>query len=164
VREYLAIVWGTPGRPRGSIETGIGRHPRARDKQAIRPDGRVAITHWTLLEQFFGTDGKPVASLIACRLETGRTHQIRLHLAHLGHPLLGDDVYGPGFKTKATHLSIEARHALEGLGRQALHAHILGFQHPKTGQVLQFQSRLPHDLASLRQSLARGATGRRHGV
>jgi 23S rRNA pseudouridine1911/1915/1917 synthase len=161
VREYLAIVWGAPGRPKGSIDAPIGRHPRARDKQAIRPDGRAAITHWELREQYPGTDGKPVASLIACRLETGRTHQIRVHLAHLGHPLLGDDVYGPGFKTKAVHLSAEARQALEALGRQALHAHILGFQHPKTGQVLHFQSRLPDDLARLRQSLARGAAARR---
>jgi 23S rRNA pseudouridine1911/1915/1917 synthase len=161
VREYLAIVWGTPSRPKGSIEAAIGRHPRARDRQAVRPDGRAAITHWTLLEEYPGSDGKTVASLIACRLETGRTHQIRVHLAHLGHPLVGDDVYGPGFKTKVALLAPETRQVLEGLGRQALHAHILGFQHPKTGQILQFQSRLPDDLASLRQSLARGAAARR---
>ena len=99
-------------------------------------------------------NGKPAASLIECRLETGRTHQIRVHLAHLGHPLLGDDTYGPGFKTKAVHLSENGRQALQALGRQALHAHILGFQHPKTGDVLRFQSRLPDDLSSLRHSLS----------
>ena len=85
-----------------------------------------------MLETYAGTDGKPVASLLACRLETGRTHQIRVHLAHIGHPLLGDDTYGPGFKTKAALLPENAREALAALGRQALHAHILGFQHPKT--------------------------------
>jgi 23S rRNA pseudouridine1911/1915/1917 synthase len=158
-REYLAFVWGVPDRPKGTIAAPLGRHPHARDKQAIRPDGREAVTHWRILEQYQGMDGKPVASLLACRLETGRTHQIRVHLAHFGHPLLADDTYGPGFKTKAVRLNIEARQALEDLGRQALHAHILGFQHPKTGQVLRFTSRLPDDLAHLRQSLAGAARG-----
>jgi 23S rRNA pseudouridine1911/1915/1917 synthase len=153
-REYLAFVWGTPDRPKGSIDAPLGRHPHARDKQAIRPDGREAITHWELLEKYPGIDGKTVASLLACRLETGRTHQIRVHLAHLGHPLLGDDTYGPGFKTKAVHLSEAGRESLQALGRQALHAHILGFQHPKTGEVLRFQSRLPDDLSGLRHSLS----------
>jgi len=153
-REYLAFVWGAPDRPKGSVDAPLGRHPQARDKQAIRPDGREAVTHWELLEKYPGIDGKTVASLLACRLETGRTHQIRVHLAHLGHPLLGDDTYGPGFKTKAVHLSENGRQALQALGRQALHAHILGFQHPKTGDVLRFQSRLPDDLSSLRHSLS----------
>jgi 23S rRNA pseudouridine1911/1915/1917 synthase len=153
-REYLAFVWGAPDRPKGTIAAPLGRHRHARDKQAIRQDGREAVTHWELLEKYLGTDGRPVASLIACRLETGRTHQIRVHLAYLGYPLLGDDSYGPGFRTKAVHLSEEARQALAVLGRQALHAHILGFQHPVTGKVLRFQSRLPDDLANLRQSLA----------
>jgi 23S rRNA pseudouridine1911/1915/1917 synthase len=153
-REYLAFVWGAPDRPTGSIDAPLGRHPHARDKQAIRPDGREAMTHWELLEKYPGIDGRPVASLLACRLETGRTHQIRVHLAHLGHPLLGDDTYGPGFKTKAVHLSENGRQALQAVGRQALHAHILGFQHPKTGDILRFQSRLPDDLSSLRHSLS----------
>ena len=153
-REYLAFVWGALDRPKGSIDAPLGRHPHAREKQAIRPDGRAAVTHWELVEKYAGTDDKPVVSLLACRLETGRTHQIRVHLAHLGHPLLGDDTYGPGFKTKAVHLTENARQALQALGRQALHAHILGFQHPKTGDVLRFQSGLPADLASLRHSLS----------
>ena len=80
-REYLAFVWGAPDRPKGSIDAPLGRHPHAREKQAIRPDGRAAVTHWELVEKYPGTDGKPVASLLACRLETGRTHQIRVHLA-----------------------------------------------------------------------------------
>ena len=153
-REYLAFVWGVPDRPKGSIDAPLGRHPQARERQAIRPDGREAGTHWELLEKYPGIDGKPVASLLACRLETGRTHQIRVHLAHLGHPLLGDDTYGPGFKTKAVRLQEDARKALQALGRQALHAHILGFQHPKTGDIVRFQSGLPDDLASLRHSLS----------
>ena len=103
-RGYLAFVWGVPDRPRGTIDKPIDRHPHARDKMAVREGGREAITHWEVLERYSGTDGAPVASLLACRLETGRTHQIRVHLASIGHPLLGDDVYGPGFKTKANQL------------------------------------------------------------
>src|SRR6185312_1045268 len=98
-------------------------------------------------------DGKTVASLIACRLETGRTHQIRVHLAAIGHPLLGDDVYGAGFRTKAQHLTAPSREALTTLGRQALHAYLLGIQHPVSGAVLDFRSELPADLACLRFSL-----------
>ncbi len=104
-RGYLAFVWGAPDRPRGTIDKPIDRHPHARDKMAVRDGGREAITHWEVLERYPGTDGKPVASLLACRLETGRTHQIRVHLAAIGHPLLGDEVYGAGFKTKANHLA-----------------------------------------------------------
>jgi 23S rRNA pseudouridine1911/1915/1917 synthase len=160
-RAYLAFVWGVPDRPRGTIDAPIDRHPKARDKQAVRQGGRAAITHWEVLEKYAGADGKPVASLLACRLETGRTHQIRVHLAHIGHPLLGDDTYGPGFKTKAALLNPQPQQALAALGRQALHAHILGFEHPETGAQLSFKSRLPGDLNALRQSLAEPATERR---
>ena len=135
-RAYLAFVWGAPDRPKGTIDAPIDRHPKARDKQAVRQGGREAVTHWERLETYLGADGKPVASLLSCRLETGRTHQIRVHLAHIGHPLLGDDVYGPGFKTKAALLPAEARAALEALGRQALHAYLLGFEHPVTGETV----------------------------
>jgi 23S rRNA pseudouridine1911/1915/1917 synthase len=102
-RCYLAFVWGAPERPKGTIDKPIGRHPHARDKMAVRQEGgREAITHWEALERYPGPDGTPVASLLACRLETGRTHQIRVHLAHIGHPLMGDPVYGAGFKTRAS--------------------------------------------------------------
>src|SRR5262245_13455035 len=156
-RGYLAFVWGAPERPRGTIDKPIDRHPRARDKMAVREGGREAITHWEALERYGGTDGKPVASLLACRLETGRTHQIRVHFASIGHPLLGDDVYGPGFKTKANHLAPAARTALEALGRQALHAYLLAIEHPSGGENLEFRSELPDDLLRLRHSL--GAQG-----
>jgi 23S rRNA pseudouridine1911/1915/1917 synthase len=152
-RGYLAFVWGAPDRPRGTIEQPIDRHPHARDKMAVRPGGREAITHWEVLERFLGPDGKPVASLLACRLETGRTHQIRVHLAHAGHPLIGDSVYGPGFRTKVARLSPKAAEAVEALGRQALHAYLLAIEHPVTGQSLEFRSELPGDLTRLRECL-----------
>jgi 23S rRNA pseudouridine1911/1915/1917 synthase len=152
-RGYLAFVWGAPERPQGTIDAPIGRHPRAREKQAVRVGGRPAVTHWQVLERYPGADGRPVASLVACRLETGRTHQIRVHLAHIGHPLMGDDVYGAGFKTKAAHLAPPAREALAALGRQALHAYLLVIEHPKTAKTLEFRSELPGDLARLKDAL-----------
>src|SRR5215204_2099122 len=121
-RGYLAFAWGAPARPKGTINEPIDRHPKSRDRMAVRAQGRAAITHWQVLERFTGTDGKAAASLIECRLETGRTHQIRVHLAHAGHPLLGDSVYGPGFRTKTALLGPQAAEAVEALGRQALHA------------------------------------------
>ena len=153
-RAYLAFVWGVPARPKGTIDKPIDRHPHARDKMAVRPGGRTAITHWEVLERYAGADQKGVASLVECRLETGRTHQIRVHLAAIGHPLLGDSVYGPGFKTKASQLPERARDALAALDRQALHAHILVLEHPVTGELLHFRSELPADLAALRCALS----------
>jgi 23S rRNA pseudouridine1911/1915/1917 synthase len=157
-RGYLALVWGAPNRPKGTIDAALDRHPRSRDKRAVREGGRPAVTHWEVLEPYAGADGKPVASLLACTLETGRTHQIRVHLAHIGHPILGDAAYGTGFKTKASLLAPAARAALEALDRQALHAYLLRFEHPGSGEVLEFRSELPVDLRSLREALgARGS-------
>lgn len=152
-RGYLAFAWGAPDRPRGTVEAPIDRHPHARDKMAVRGGGREAITHWELRETYPGRDGKPVASLIECRLETGRTHQIRVHLSHIGHPILGDATYGTGFRTKTARLPQGAQAALQALGRQALHAYLLAFQHPRTGEILRFQSEPPPDLARLRTEL-----------
>ena len=152
-RGYMAIVWGVPNRLRGTVDAPIDRHPFAREKMAVRDGGREAITHWEILESFNGRDGKPVATLLACQLETGRTHQIRVHLAHIGHPLLGDAVYGPHFKTKASHLGSQSRTALNALGRQALHAYLLALEHPKTGEILHWESPLPEDLHLLKAAL-----------
>lgn len=153
-REYLAFVWGVPHRQAGTVEAPLGRHRTDREKMAVTPDGREAITHWELCETFAGRNGEPVASLIRCALETGRTHQIRVHMAHLGHPLLGDPLYGSGFKTKAALLGEAAQMALAGLDRQALHAAVLGFSHPVSGADLAFESPLPADLQRLHDCLA----------
>ena len=162
-RGYLAFVWGGPDQPRGTIDRPIDRHPNARDKMAVREGGREAVTQWLVLERYRGEGAKAVGgkgaaaqavgSLLECRLETGRTHQIRVHMAHIGHPLMGDETYGPGFKTKSSLLTAESRQALEKLGRQALHAYLLGIEHPETGKALEFRSELPADMAGLRQSL-----------
>ena len=160
-RGYLAFAWDVPPRPKGTVEAPIDRHPHARDKMAVRPNGREAITHWHTLETYDGADGKPVASMIECRLETGRTHQIRVHLSHIGHPLLGDATYGPGHKTKSALLTQPAKAALEGLGRQALHAYLLAIEHPSSGEKLEFRSELPADLRRLRHDLAQARGARR---
>jgi 23S rRNA pseudouridine1911/1915/1917 synthase len=162
-RSYLAFVWGAPDRPRGLIDRPIDRHKVARDRMAVREGGREAVTHWELRERYGGGAARsgqvrrhsnaPVASLLLCRLETGRTHQIRVHLASIGHPILGDEAYGPGFRTKAALLPASAQAALKDLGRQALHAHILSVQHPMSGKILRFQSELPPDLVRLHDML-----------
>jgi 23S rRNA pseudouridine1911/1915/1917 synthase len=120
---------------------------------AVRQSGREAVTHWEILQSFAGRDGKPIATLLACELETGRTHQIRVHLTHIGHPLMGDAVYGPHFKTKANQLGPESQAALASLGRQALHAYLLVLEHPRTGELLHWEAALPEDLLLLQSKL-----------
>jgi 23S rRNA pseudouridine1911/1915/1917 synthase len=162
-RAYLAVVWGAPSRPHFTIDAPLDRDPRNREKMAVVPHarheqhgvGRHAVTHVEVLERYPATAGPAVASLVRCTLETGRTHQIRVHMAHLGHPLLGDPTYGAGFRTKASQLSSEARGALAALGRQALHAATLGFVHPLTGEHLGFESAPPADMADLIGALRR---------
>jgi len=174
-RGYLAFAWGAPERPHGRIDRPIDRNPRSRDRMAVRRGGREAVTLWQVLERYRAAkpagratarheradSSEAVASLLACRLETGRTHQIRVHLASLGHPLLGDPVYGAGFRTKAALLPQAAQAALADLGRQALHAHILRLKHPLTSEILEFRSELPADLARLHHALvgSRAGTG-----
>jgi 23S rRNA pseudouridine1911/1915/1917 synthase len=152
-RGYMVFIWGVPNRVRGTVDAPIDRHPFAREKMAVRDSGREAVTHWDLRAAFNGRDGKPVASLLACQLETGRTHQIRVHLSHIGHPLLGDAVYGPHFKTKAGQLGPKGQAALADLGRQALHAYLLALEHPKTGELLHWEAALPEDLLLLQNAL-----------
>jgi len=152
-RGYMAFIWGVPNRQRGTVDAPIDRHPFAREKMAVRDSGREAVTHWELQAAFNGRDGKPVASLLACQLETGRTHQIRVHLSHIGHPLMGDTVYGPHFKTKAVQLRPGGQTALAALGRQALHAYLLTLEHPRTGELLHWEAPLPEDLLLLKGAL-----------
>ena len=156
VREYRAIVWGMPTRAAGIVDAAIERHPTQREKMAVTTPGkgREAVTHWRVATRFEDPEGAPLATEIICRLETGRTHQIRVHMAHLGHPILGDETYAAGFRTKASRLSEPARAALTTLGRQALHAAALGFPHPLTGAPMHFESALPPDLRALRDALA----------
>ena len=153
VRDYLAFVWGVPDRSAGTVEAALARDPHNRLKVAVVPEhrGRHAVTHWRR-ETVFGSG----ASMLRCRLETGRTHQIRVHLTSIGHPLIGDATYGTGFRTKAAGLSEGARKIAGGLSRQALHATTLGFDHPVTGVELLFQSELPPDLAALAIALQNG--------
>jgi len=155
IREYRALVWGVPARMRGTVDAPIGRHGTHRERQAIvrGERGREAVTHWEVEETFVGREGEPVTTLIACQLETGRTHQIRVHMAHIGHPVMGDPLYATGFRTKSARLEDEARVALEALGRQALHAARLGFEHPGTGEELEFESDLPADMQRLLDAL-----------
>jgi 23S rRNA pseudouridine1911/1915/1917 synthase len=154
-RAYLALVWGRFDTAAGTVATAIGRDPGHRQKMAVVAEerGRHATTHWRL-EEGFGP-----ASLIACRLETGRTHQIRVHMASIGHPLLGDSMYGAGFQTKAALLGADARAALAVLGRQALHAWVLGFEHPITGETLRFESSPPKDFSRLLKALRPALAG-----
>ena len=152
-RGYMAFAWGVPSRLRGTIEAPIDRHPHAREKMAVRDGGREAVTHWEIRQTFQRRDDKPVATLLACQLETGRTHQIRVHLAHIGHPLMGDAVYGPHFKTKASQLGPASRAALAALDRQALHAYLLVLEHPRTGEILHWEAALPEDLLLLQNAL-----------
>jgi 23S rRNA pseudouridine1911/1915/1917 synthase len=154
-RAYLAFLWGAPDPARGVIEAAIARHNSSRERMAVSQAERArhAITRYAV-EERYPADAEPVASLVRCTLETGRTHQIRVHMAHLRHPLVGDALYGAGFRTKAARLPDAARAIVDGLGRQALHATLLQFEHPETREVLRFESPLPPDLAALRDALA----------
>ncbi len=148
-REYLAIVTGVliAG---GTVEAPIGRHPRQRTRMAVVRGGKPAVTHYRVCERF------RAHTLIRVRLESGRTHQIRVHMAHLDHPLLGDPLYGPRPKLPPG-ADTAIREAIQGFPRQALHACALGLDHPLSGQALQFESRLPADIECLCNLLAKDA-------
>ncbi len=156
-RRYLALVWGIPRLLRGTIDAPIGRHPVDRLRMVVVHEGRgkPAITHYHVQETYHDAEGRALASLVSCTLETGRTHQIRVHLAHIGHPVMGDPLYARGFAASAGRLDPCSRDALQALGRQALHAAELGFEHPLLGEPMHFSSPLPEDMARLRDALRR---------
>ena len=141
-RIYKALVWGAPKARSGTIDAAIGRHPIDRKRMAVREtSGRSATTEYWL-EKRFGPPLKPLASLVGAKLGTGRTHQVRVHLSHIGCPVIGDPVYGRRRKSPSPD-------SLKSFKRQALHAAVLEFCHPGTGKVMRFASELPQDMARL---------------
>ncbi|MGC8535427.1 MAG: RluA family pseudouridine synthase [Rhizomicrobium sp.] len=154
-RAYHAVVWGAPRQAEGRIEGLIGRNPFDRKRMGVvRGGGKEARTRYCTLERF-GPSSQPFAALVECRLETGRTHQIRVHLTHLGHPLIGDPTYGRarGAPRGRNDAQIAAYGAAAGFARQALHARLLGFHHPILNRTLRFESDWPADFAGLIESL-----------
>ena len=144
-RLYIALTRGAPHPPSGTVHTQLGRSPHDRKKMAIlKSGGREAITHYRV-EETFGPADKPVAARVACRLETGRTHQIRVHLASKTTPCLGDPVYGAGAPAASVRAVIDE----VGFKRQALHAAVLRFVHPITGETLRFETPPPADMLML---------------
>ena len=140
-RTYQALVWGEPIPRAGSIEAPIGRSSKDRKKMAVTSKGKPALTHYAVIEDF------ELVSLVECKLATGRTHQIRVHLAHIKHPVVGDPAYGGGRRAK------KAEDALQKFPRQALHAVGLQFIHPRTGKLKKFTSKLPKDMRKLIKNL-----------
>jgi 23S rRNA pseudouridine1911/1915/1917 synthase len=151
-RAYIAVVWGSPERNFGKVDVPLGR-ATDRVRRAVVPkdraDARHAVTRYAVLERFAGEKGDALASLVECRLETGRTHQIRVHMAHIGHPVIGDPDYGQAFRTKANRLPEPLRTMAKDFPRQALHAKLLAFSHPVTGEMMRFEASMPADMAGL---------------
>ena len=141
-REYLALVWGEV-RHGGTVDIPIGRHPTQRVKMAALENGKPAVTYYQIEEKF------PSCTLLRCRLETGRTHQIRVHLAHIGHPLVGDSVYLKGAQKCVPQL----RGLLHSFPRQALHATRLALEHPVSGELMEWHAPLPQDMQLLLQQI-----------
>lgn len=145
-REYVALVWGNVVEDKGTIEGNLARHLKDRMQMAVFADpeiGKPAITHYKVLERF------GYVTLISCQLETGRTHQIRAHLKHIGHPLFNDERYGGHLILKGTTFTKYKQfidNCFKALPRQALHAKTLGFVHPTTGELMRFDTELPQDL------------------
>ena len=150
-RLYQALVWGEPLPAAGTVDAPLARSANNRKKIAVSKsnEARHAVTHYRRLESYAANQ----VSLIECRLETGRTHQIRVHMAHIGHPVLGDKLYGTGMKSRTVHLTEAQKTALDALDRQALHAAALGFEHPRTGEAHFYEAALPADLLQLMQSM-----------
>jgi len=150
-RAYLALVWGAPMPARGVIDAPLERDKNNRLKRAVvKSGGRAAVTRYETVERFPADTGQPaIAALVRCQLETGRTHQIRVHMAHIGHPLIGDPAYGAGFATKAETLPVSLGNRVRKFRRQALHAAMLRFAHPVSGEIMTFESPPPAGMAGL---------------
>ena len=156
-RAYQAVVWGLPRPQKGRIDAPLGRSGDRVKRAVVSPkadDARHAVTHYEVIERYHERpDATAIAARIACRLETGRTHQIRVHMAHIGHPLLGDPEYGAAFRTKVNLLPDLARPIVGRFPRQALHAYLLQIEHPRTAEVMRFESGLPADMMELIDAL-----------
>ena len=152
-RQYQAIVWGVPVKEYGVVEASMARHHVRRkemsivksngDRESVNTKGKHAVTHWKVLKRF------KIASLMACRLETGRTHQIRVHLTSIGHPLIGDKQYGKSPLKNCSGLSVALIQTIKSFRRHALHAKLLGFKHPLTEEWCEFKTNLPEDFSHL---------------
>lgn len=154
-RSYDALVWGHPNPLQGTIAGAIGRDPKDRKRMAIvTHGGKEAVTHYATQKMIFDGKGQPVCALVRCQLETGRTHQIRVHMTARGNALIGDQTYGRARNLQRFQLGGAAKTALLGFRRQALHAATLGFRHPVSGKALRFESPLPEDFATLLKLLS----------
>lgn len=152
-RSYLALAWGAPNPSKGVINTYLGRS-NDRLKRAVcsptAPGAKHALTHFKTNDTFFMPDSyDAICSLIECNLETGRTHQIRVHLAHIGHPLIGDETYGAAFRTKVNKLPDTIKPDVIAFSRQALHAYLLQIEHPISNEIMRFETKPPKDMALL---------------
>ncbi len=149
-RRYIAFVWGTFDRPTGTVEARLARSIANRTRIAVvrGEQGRHAVTHFRVVGEALG-QGKAAISVVEVELETGRTHQIRVHFSHIRHPVVGDQTYGASHQTMARGFSVAVQEAIAALGRQALHACHLGFVHPKSGECLAFDAPLPADMQVL---------------
>ena len=156
-RQYQTMVWGVPGKDHGVVNAALGRHPVRRKDMSIvenenpeksgKEKGKYAVTHWRVLRRF------EFSALLACRLETGRTHQIRVHLTSIGHPVIGDPQYGKSPLKRLPSVSTELIQTITNFRRQALHAEILGFKHPSSGEWLEFSAPIPDDFQQLLKAI-----------
>ena len=155
-RRYQALVWGHVMPPVGRVEAALARHPTNRKKMAVsnHETARFAATYYTTLHNWTHV---PISNL-TCILETGRTHQIRVHMAHIGHPVIGDEMYGSSQRSRLNKLPEKTAATIAALGRQALHAELLGFEHPKTQEPMTFTAALPADMQAVLDVLNEGET------